>query len=203
MAMQPTLWSMNALAVEFGLDRRTVAKRLTDVPPAGEKAGHPVWRLVDVLPALTAPRAPRAAERLPSAATLEGWKAAELDYEELLAELPDKALAGEALMRMAYRLPATVASLAVAAGAPCKVAFATGDAMHMAAMMLVAEVARELSIPPWAENDDPEVIEPEAFEAINWPALAETAGEPLDLEGWRRWTTERFGEPDDPAAALG
>lgn len=30
-----------------GPNRRTVAKRLANVPPAGERAGHPVWRLVD------------------------------------------------------------------------------------------------------------------------------------------------------------
>lgn len=55
MGMQPTLWSVNALATELEIDRRTVAKRLRDVPPAGEKAGHPVWLLADALPALMAP----------------------------------------------------------------------------------------------------------------------------------------------------
>lgn len=34
MAMKPQLWSISGLAVEFGLDRRTVAKRLENVQPA-------------------------------------------------------------------------------------------------------------------------------------------------------------------------
>lgn len=47
MAMTPGLWSLSALAVELDLDRRTVAKRLRDVPPAGEVRGKPAWHLAD------------------------------------------------------------------------------------------------------------------------------------------------------------
>ena len=36
--------------------------------------------------------------------------------------------------------------------------------------------------PPWEDLTD-------------WPALAELAGEEVDLEGWRRWAAERFPDP--------
>lgn len=53
MAMRSGLWSISAIATEFGMDRRTVAKRLDGIEPAGEKSGHSAWRLSDVVSALT------------------------------------------------------------------------------------------------------------------------------------------------------
>ncbi|QEY62530.1 DUF1441 family protein [Metapseudomonas lalkuanensis] len=50
------LWSINALAEEFGIDRRTVKKRLEGIPPAGETNGHPAWRLRDVAIAVMGPQ---------------------------------------------------------------------------------------------------------------------------------------------------
>lgn len=44
------LWSVSALAEEFGTDRRTMAKRLEDIPAAAElEKGRPGWRLMDVI----------------------------------------------------------------------------------------------------------------------------------------------------------
>ena len=51
MAMTPQGWSLSALAVEFELDRRTVARRLADVRTIGGN-GAKAWRLVDAAPAL-------------------------------------------------------------------------------------------------------------------------------------------------------
>lgn len=51
------LWSINALAEEFGIDRRTVKKRLEGIPPAGEASGHQAWRLRDVAIAVMGPQA--------------------------------------------------------------------------------------------------------------------------------------------------
>lgn len=53
----PRLWSINALAEEFGIDRRTVKKRLDGIPPAGEVNGHPAWRLRDVAITVMGPQA--------------------------------------------------------------------------------------------------------------------------------------------------
>ena len=71
MSMQPQTYSINALAVEIGLDRRTLARRLADVPPAEAHGRVKRWRLRDVLAALdggslqtSARPAPRAAEQV-------------------------------------------------------------------------------------------------------------------------------------------
>lgn len=53
MAMLRRLWSVSALATEMGIDRRTMAKRLENIPAAGEaQKGRPGWRLTDVIVAL-------------------------------------------------------------------------------------------------------------------------------------------------------
>lgn len=44
-------WSKSALAEEFELDRRTVAKLLEGIPPTGEHRGRPVYRIAEVAPA--------------------------------------------------------------------------------------------------------------------------------------------------------
>jgi hypothetical protein len=41
MAMTARLWSISALAVELGIDRRTAASRLRHVPPDGRLNGSP------------------------------------------------------------------------------------------------------------------------------------------------------------------
>lgn len=58
MAMTRRLWSINALATEFSLDRRTVALRIKDVPPAGKVRGHDGYRLADVIDAILPQRRP-------------------------------------------------------------------------------------------------------------------------------------------------
>ena len=53
MAMTPQVWSVNALATELGLDRRTVGKRLALTTPHSMAAdGSPRWRLNDAVQAL-------------------------------------------------------------------------------------------------------------------------------------------------------
>ena len=49
-----TKWSMNKLAHETGLDRRTVKIRLEKVTPCGVEGGDPVYYLKDFLAALMA-----------------------------------------------------------------------------------------------------------------------------------------------------
>jgi phage terminase Nu1 subunit (DNA packaging protein) len=52
MSYQAQLWSVNGLSVEFKIDRRTVAKRIEEVPPAKKDARGSYWRLADVAPLL-------------------------------------------------------------------------------------------------------------------------------------------------------
>jgi hypothetical protein len=58
MGMTKKLWSINALATEFGMDRRTVAKRIEDIPFDGRDRGSPQWYIASVMWAL-APDPPR------------------------------------------------------------------------------------------------------------------------------------------------
>lgn len=48
MAMTKQLWSLSALAVEFGMDRRAVARRIDGIPPAGKLRKADAWHLEDV-----------------------------------------------------------------------------------------------------------------------------------------------------------
>tara|TARA_R110001606_G_scaffold183755_1_gene330552 strand:+ start:30 stop:572 length:543 start_codon:yes stop_codon:yes gene_type:complete len=52
MAMTKNLWSINALATEFGFDRRTVGLRLSNVKPAEVKGKVKKYRLADATRAL-------------------------------------------------------------------------------------------------------------------------------------------------------
>ena len=58
MSMTKKLWSVNALATELEYDRRTIAKRLTGVPPDGEVGGHPAYHLDTALSVLNVKKAP-------------------------------------------------------------------------------------------------------------------------------------------------
>lgn len=53
-------WSVSKIGQAFGLDRRTVAKRLQEsgVPPAGSKRGNPTYALADIGPALFGEKKP-------------------------------------------------------------------------------------------------------------------------------------------------
>ena len=56
--MKPRYWTINALAVELNIDRRTVAKRLKGVPAHGRsESGHPGYLLDEVLGILRPPPA--------------------------------------------------------------------------------------------------------------------------------------------------
>ena len=53
MALVPQLWSLSALSVEIGVNVRTLASALRNVPPDGKvTAGRDGWRLLTALRAL-------------------------------------------------------------------------------------------------------------------------------------------------------
>jgi hypothetical protein len=52
MGMTPSLFSIEALAVETAHDRRTIARALRNVTPDGKVKGRPAWRLATALGAL-------------------------------------------------------------------------------------------------------------------------------------------------------
>lgn len=53
--MTKQLWSINGLATELDIDRRTIASALKTAPADGEIRGNPAWYLVTALSALKPP----------------------------------------------------------------------------------------------------------------------------------------------------
>jgi len=122
MGMTKKLWSINALATEFGMDRRTVAKRIEDIPYDGKDRGKPQWYIASVMWAL-APDPPRGKSASKSnimadviADRLNHWReistpqAAEAGRMSLDEFAPNAALSKEAALAciragMPYRVP--------------------------------------------------------------------------------------------------
>jgi hypothetical protein len=76
-----------------------------------------------------------------------------------------------------------VASLAVAAGAPPRVAYATAAGVVLTLdECLLREVVPDFRPPPWEDLTD-------------WPALAKLANEEVDPEDWKCWAAGRFPDP--------
>lgn len=172
MAMTPKLWSISALAVEFGMDRRTVAARLRSVPPAGTQAGKPVWRLPEAAEAIRASTRPAArSERAPVGVPSE--------FADLAHLNPVDQVALFALREAAYRYPAVAGVLAVAVGADRAAAEQLVEAMKIAGGVIVREVADAICVPP---EFDP-ALNPERFDRPNWEAVASTAAPQPPADG--------------------
>lgn len=93
MSMTRKLWSLSALAVEFDIDRRAVARRIDGIAPAGEIKGKPAWRLVNVAPMLTD------AGALDDGQTIEDARRRKMAAEARLAEMNVEKTAGRLLDR--------------------------------------------------------------------------------------------------------
>lgn len=182
MAMTKTLWSINGLAIELGLDRRTVAKRLGDVPPDGTTAsGHKGWFLARALRVLGGDEV-RWCEPPP---VPPGFEAVEqVDHPV------DKAIL-MALLYFVYRIGPLAASMAVCAGAPMCVAYALHNMMIVACAIEAEEYCALSDIEPRSIGDRKGIFNLAALEQTNWEALAEMAGEPVDMQNWQAWMRER------------
>src|SRR5690348_7187705 len=126
--MTPRLWSISALAVELGLDRRTVAARLRDVPAAGGLHGKPAWRLTDALAALEGGwgvAGPAAPERPPGYEAVEGL------------ENPFDQGALMALLTVTYELPRQAAVVAADAGLPMAGVYELTNLLTLCVMGLI------------------------------------------------------------------
>ena len=97
MAMLPQLFSLSGLAVELGMDRRTVAAKLRNVRPDGNlPGGTPGWRLNTALRTLDGPR-------------LASSRSGEFD---LIADLLEGRLADPAIVTEGDRILLTVSEAA-------------------------------------------------------------------------------------------
>jgi hypothetical protein len=176
-AMIPQLWSQSALAVEFNLDRRTVARCLRRIPPGGKiKGGHDGWLLADVAPVLLGATPASASD--------------EVDMGEVFAKLGapfstsenavDEALC-TLLQVMVSQIPwhATMAAI-YRAGASLSVAHAFYRAMCSEMFVLCDDLSEGWGV-VWRHKDHyPEPFEPD------WKAIAAQLGERVDRAAWRR-----------------
>ena len=178
MPMTARLWSLNALAVELGRDRRTVAARLRRVPPDGKLNGNPAWYLATALRALEDPRRPAAAASSPPRPDFPPW----LEAIDELAPGPIEKGYCIALMSVLYQAPLLVATMAVRSGAGLSMAqaFAVSEAVSARLLHQLFEDARRAGIEPFtsAGDEGPAIICPDAFAPVDWRRLAAEAGEP-------------------------
>jgi hypothetical protein len=177
------LWSINALAEQFDLDRRTVRQVLRTVRPCGELRGHPAW----TLPVASAVLVPYARQRgtlhvrrqaePPSPPPLPpGWT--------LLAEVEGERGLGYAIATLTtlYEMQRLAMSVAVDEGVPIGRAFNIANTMMLAMAGILAGKAKFWGLEPWASAANPHEadlgLEDAAFVHANWPHMALTAGEP-------------------------
>ncbi len=182
------LWSINALALEFDLDRRTATQLLRTVRPCGELKGHPAW----TLPVAAAVLVPYARQR----GTLHVQPAAEPPPPPpgwtLLAEAEDERSLGYAIATLTtlYEMQRLAMSVAVEEGVPIGTAFNIANTMMLAMAGILAGKAKTWGLEPWASADDPHEVdlglEDAAFVHANWPCFAHHAGEP-------DWTPPVYG----------
>ena len=181
MAMTARLWSISALSVELNMDRRTVAAKLRNVPPAGKLGKHDAWRLTDVLPVLIGGKVPR-----PRLDPPPGFTA--------LERVPDRFEAGCLLsyLIILYRVPVLVSWAVSEAGGGMDLVFKAAQQAPLMFMIEIEKQAREAGL-SWgveAGEEAPALYHPEAFLPVDWHRLREKAGEPgwtppMTIPGWR------------------
>ena len=102
------------------------------------------------------------------------------------------------LTYLIYRIGPLAASMSVLAGAPMKVAYAVHDFMIMLLAMEAEDICAAWNIGRFAFAEEPGIFNFDVFEKVNWDHLAELAGEPVDMQAWKRWASERGKSWADP-----
>lgn len=97
MSMTPELYSISALAVELGMDRRTVAAKLKDLQPAEVKGRVKKYKMVDALAAIRGGGAEGALDLSQETARLRRAQAEKTEIE--VARLRGELLAGKEVAR--------------------------------------------------------------------------------------------------------
>jgi hypothetical protein len=225
------LWSVNALALEFDMDRRTITQVLRTVRPAGRLKGHPTWHLREAAAALL---------RHASISPTMGMRRARSDYRDsYVDELEDEpeaeaspcpagleqvgALENQidkgfmlATLMAGADLPRVVACQAVEKGVPMAEAYDMANTVLLALGGIIGKRAASVGIEPWAKFDQPDldgpVIGEGMFTLINWPSLAHRSGMPdwtpphyfgpwIELSAERRAELVTQGQAEDEAMA--
>jgi hypothetical protein len=178
MAMIPQLWSQSALAVEFNLDRRTVASRLREIPPGGKtKGGHDGWRLVDVVEALTG-YGGRAGSSPAAAGDVKDFSMIGAPFSVAGGPI-DEALCAAVLV-MVNQIPWQAAMLAAYSGSGLPAAHALYRSMCIEMALLCDDLIEGWGI-VW-RNKDHYGVPPEP----DWEKLAAQLSERVDRAAWKK-----------------
>ena len=95
------------------------------------------------------------------------------------------------LLSLVYGVGPRVASLAVEAGAPMRVAFALRTKMVLDFATEAEEFCSSIGINPCPKGDGTGIFCLGALQPTNWEGLAEIAGERIDIQAWQDWAHAR------------
>jgi hypothetical protein len=171
MAMTSRLWSINALATELDMDRRTVASRLRNVPPDGRLNGNPAWHLPTALEAINGTGKRQPAVRAPEPPP--GFGA--------LAAVDNPVEQGMLFWHLwvAYHAQPLSAWAAVEAGADLDTAYRVSRTLPVLYMLEAEKMARASGV-SWAGNGKgggPDIYTLEAFQQVDWDRLKQQTGQ--------------------------
>ena len=106
------LWSLSALAQEFGVGWNVIKRRMTGVSPDGDIRGNPAWRISTAAPHLCEPVADEEGVEIDLDAMdpkdRRDWIASERDLNKLRLEAGDLIPADEVREELATLVKATV-----------------------------------------------------------------------------------------------
>ncbi|WP_159709831.1 hypothetical protein [Geminicoccus flavidas] len=164
MAMSRQSWSINALSVEFQLDRRTVGKRLENVLPYDlGPDGSPRWRLSEAAPALLRPADKPAASKMAGKCP-PGC--------EILLRVPDPAHGGWVIawLELFANFQWLAAGPMMASGLSREQAEKTAGWLFVMLMSFADSSAKKAGIPPWLEEEEPGWLPSEMIVEPDWEA---------------------------------
>jgi len=167
MAMSRTNWSINALATEFQLDRRTVGKRLEGVVPVDlGPDGSPRWSMADAAPALLNPRGPRSAPTRPPP---EG--------AEILTKISNDVHAGQVIawLDIAANIKPVVASALMMSGLSLKDAKRCTTNVYAFLVRYGDQDMRKGGVLPKGSGDEMDWVPLDLVQEPNWQGLVEKA----------------------------
>jgi hypothetical protein len=167
MAMSRTSWSINALATEFNMDRRTVGKRLENVVPYDlGPDGSPRWRLSDAAAALVKP----------SGAHF-GSAGSPPPGAEILTKIPNDLHAGCAIawLDIAANIRPIIASALMMSGLPLEQAKRCTTHVHAFLIRYGDQTMRKNGVLPKGQSDEMDWVPFDMIQEPNWKGLVEKA----------------------------
>jgi hypothetical protein len=174
------LWSQNALAHEFDMDRRTVKVRLKGIRPAGYRHGYPVYRMRDVAHLLKAgaTRPPSNSERREELVQMFGEAGA-----DLIEATRDPISVGVfiAARRLMSETPSVVVGLAMDYGLSMEQLYGVFMSATAGMFSLSLDMLKETDIPRDILEDQSLALWPWPQEPV-WERIAELLGTTFDRD---------------------